>query len=126
MITTITRLLNELAELESKADVINMGFDERRDEIINPEIQAALDGVEADRALALDTTREGITKLQTRIKVLTIDHGKSVKADHLHAVYSKGRITWDGKGLKGYAVANPEINAFRKFGNPSASIRKIK
>lgn len=45
-------------------------------------------------------------------------------ANNMMAVWSKGRVTWDGKGLGGYMVAHPEIEAFRREGKPSVSIRR--
>ncbi len=41
------------------------------------------------------------------------------------AIYSKGRMSWDGKRLDGYATAHPEILAFRSEGQPSVSIREV-
>ena len=49
--------------------------------------------------------------------------GASVKGEHLHAVYTKGRETWDGKLLSGYAIAHPDVLACRNIGAPSVSIR---
>lgn len=123
---TVTSLLNELSELQSAVDVINLRFDDLRKDILTPEIQEQLDDVEVERATATDTAQEGISKLQTRIKEYVLDHGASVKADYLHAIYAKGRVSWNTKGLAGYAVAHPEIEAFKKVGKPSVSIRRVK
>lgn len=123
---TITSLLNELSELQSAVDVINLRFDDKADSIMTPEITDALACVEAERANAVNTASEGIGKIQTRIKEYVLDHGKSVKADYLHAIYAKGRVSWDSKGLAGYAVAHPEVEAFKKVGKPSVSIRRVK
>jgi hypothetical protein len=38
-------------------------------------------------------------------------------------VYSKPRVTFDSKGLQEYAVTHPEIEKFKKVGNPIVSIR---
>jgi hypothetical protein len=39
------------------------------------------------------------------------------------AMYTKPRVTWDSKGIEGFSVAHPEINVFRKVGEPSVSIK---
>ena len=49
--------------------------------------------------------------------------GETVKGDHLQAVWSKGRASWDDKALMGYTKAHPELLEFRKQGEPSVSIR---
>ncbi|MCG3145996.1 MAG: hypothetical protein HONDAALG_03775 [Gammaproteobacteria bacterium] len=52
--------------------------------------------------------------------------GATVKGAALSAVYAKGRVSWDNKALEGYAVAHPELLAFRSEGAPSVSIRGVK
>jgi hypothetical protein len=54
-----------------------------------------------------------------------IAHGASVKAKFLHAVFTKGRVSWDTKMLDGLALAFPRLNEARKEGDPSVSLRKI-
>lgn len=50
----------------------------------------------------------------------------SIKGEQLQAVFSKGKATWNTKGLDGYAIAHPEIDKLRKVGKPSVSIREVK
>lgn len=61
--------------------------------------------------------------LESEIKAAVIALGETVKADGIMAVYNKGRESWDGKALSGYAAAHPEILVFRSVGDPSVSIR---
>ena len=63
--------------------------------------------------------------MEAEIKELVKATGATVKSTFLMAVYAKGRISWDAKGLDGYAVAHPEILYMRKEGDPSVSIRRI-
>jgi hypothetical protein len=42
------------------------------------------------------------------------------------AVYANGRVTWDNKGLQAYAEWHPEVDKYKKVGEPSVSIREIK
>jgi hypothetical protein len=70
--------------------------------------------------------REACTKLETEIKDAVLELNKTVTASNLQAIPCKGKISWDGKGLTGYAVAHPEINVFKKTGNPYAMIKTIK
>lgn len=64
--------------------------------------------------------------LESEIKDAVIASGSSVKSLSLQAVYSKPRETWEGAKLSAYAIACPEILAFRKVGQPSVSIREVK
>jgi hypothetical protein len=63
---------------------------------------------------------------EAAVRNAVLAHGASVKGNTLHAVYTKGRASWDSKGLDGYAVAYPEVLRFRSVGEPSVSIRAAK
>lgn len=65
-----------------------------------------------------------IAQLEYDIKVATLEYGESVKGATLRAQFTRGRVSWNTKGLVGYAVANPEVLAFRKQGAAYVSIRK--
>ena len=60
------------------------------------------------------------------INKVVLDTKESIKGEKLHAIFSKGRVTWDGQKLVGFAIAHPEINELKKTGNPSVSIREVK
>lgn len=64
-----------------------------------------------------------IERLTAEIKHLVVEHGKSVKASVLHAVWSKPRVRWDAKSLDGYALDHPALFAFRTEGKASCAIR---
>lgn len=121
----IKEKLNRLAELQSHADIIRMKFDELRAQAMPPEVKQALDDIAAEEKTALEALQDGIDGLTAEIKAEVIQAGETVKGDYMMAVYNKPRVTWDNKGLDGYAVAHPEITAFRKAGEPSVSLRKV-
>ena len=79
-----------------------------------------LEEIRAARCFEVDQL---IDALEKNIKGSTLALGQSEKGSRLHAIYVKGHETWDSKRLGGYAVAHPEINSFKKVGNPSVSIR---
>lgn len=118
--------LNRLADLQAQADVIRAHFDELRASILTPEIQAQLNEIDAEQKTALDVLQDGLNSLTAEIKADVIAAGASVKGDHLQAVWTKGRVSWDTKALDGYAAAHPEITPFRKEGEPSVTIRGVK
>jgi len=67
-----------------------------------------------------------IKDLQIEIRTETLQHGVTVKSEHYMSVFTQPKPAWDGSKLEGYAVAHPEILAFRKEKNPYVSIRKVK
>ena len=63
--------------------------------------------------------------LEAEVKQEVIEAGQTIKGSCLQACYAKGRVSWDTKMLDGYVVAHPEVEQFRKVGEPSVSIRKV-
>lgn len=86
-------------------------------------ILPALTAIEEQYAERLNDMDIAVSAAEANVRIAVLAVGKSVKGAHLHAVYSKGRVSWDSKGLDGYAVAYPEVLKFRSTGEPSVSIR---
>lgn len=74
----------------------------------------------------LNTINVEITNIVNEIEKKVLEVGKSLDGSFLKAVYYKARTSWDTKGLEGFAVAHPEIQAFRSYGKPSVQIRSLK
>lgn len=81
--------------------------------------------IEAEFAGKAEAVDDNIRKLTEEIKAEVKTLGSSVKADHFHAIYVKGRITWDASKMDGYAVGHPEVLFMRKEGEPSITLRRI-
>ena len=82
--------------------------------------------IEAEFAGKAESVDENIRKLTEDIKANVKELGASVKSDYFHAIYVKGRVTWDTSKMDGYAVGHPEVLFMRKEGEPSVSIRAAK
>ena len=52
-----------------------------------------------------------------------VAYGSSFKHAGVHAVYVRGRVSWDAKGLESYADDHPEVREHRRVGEPSVSLR---
>ena len=122
---TIIEKLNKYADLQATTDLINMEFDKLRDGILTPGIKAELNAIEAERSTSLDAANEGMNKIQAEIKSDVVNHGSTVKSEHIQAIFVNPRITWDTKRLDGYAAAHPEIVQFRKIGKPTVRLKWI-
>jgi len=66
-----------------------------------------------------------IAKLEAEIKADVKAAGQSVNGKHFHAVYNKGRITWNTDKMEAWIIDHPFLKEARKEGDPSVSIRKI-
>ena len=93
---------------------------------IPQEIMAQLAEIDAKYSEGIQAVSSAIAALESEVKQDVVEYGASVKATFLHAVFNKGRVSWDTKRLDGYAVAHPEILDLRKEGDPSVSLRAVK
>ena len=120
----IKQKLDQLAEFQSARDVAMLEKQSLLDEIYTAEIKSRMAEIEAEFAGKTEAVNENIAALEAEIKQAIIVHGASVKGSVFHAVFAKGRVTWESKGLDGLLVAVPQLAQFRKEGEPSVTIRK--
>jgi hypothetical protein len=116
--------LQRLTNLRAAADVTRLDYEAKRTELFKT-IQAELDALEAEYKPLLEATEENITSLETEIKTDVLLFGESVQGGLYRAVYTKGRISWDGKGIEQYATSHPELLQYRKEGQPSVALRIV-
>jgi len=123
--TEITAKLDELADLRAKLELVRLNLEAKRKEVLAP-VQEELDALEVEYAPMLDAANATAAELEAEVRQAVIAGGASVKGTHLHAVYAKGRVTWDGKKLDGMMSLIPQLVDARKEGEPSVTIRASK
>ena len=125
---TESEILEALSDLSAKkqiADIYADEFKRRHDEIIlkvKPELDALAEELESKMLVS----GVDMGNAEAKVKALVIEYGKSVKGELLHAVYAKGKTTWDGAKLSGMVAIIPQIAEACKVGQPSVSIREVK
>jgi hypothetical protein len=72
-----------------------------------------------------DDASANIAKLEAEIKAEVKAAGASVKGKHFHAVYVKGRVTWNTDKMDAWLVDHPFLKEARKEGEPSITLRRI-
>jgi hypothetical protein len=117
--------LDELAELKSAADVTRLDYEAKRAEILR-NVQNELDALAVEYEPRLEAVNERIAELENEIKGAVLQHGSTVRGSRIYAVFYRGRISWDTKGLDRYAESHPEVVEFRKQGEPSVTLRIAK
>lgn len=122
---TIIARLDELAEVRAAADVARVDYEAKRAALLAT-IQAELDALEVEYQPLFEAAETRAAVLVEEIKQAVIEQGATVKGAHLQAVYARGRVSWDTKGLDRYAAAHPDVLNFRKQGDPSVSLRAVK
>jgi hypothetical protein len=121
----IVAKLDSLAELQAKQVLLDREKQAKKDAILTPALCAALSAIDTeflDRYSGIDAEAAA---LEAAIKDGVLAEGASIKGSHLHAIWSAGRVTWETKALDGFIVSYPELEKFRKVGQPSVAIRKV-
>lgn len=113
---TIQNQLNELAQLRrERADISGLAVLEEARDLLNRQIALLTAPIDLE-----------IDELESRIKANTIFIETTVRGESLMAVYTPGRITWANGVMLKIAESNPAVDACKRVGRPSASIRVVK
>jgi hypothetical protein len=112
----------ELVEAKRLATAIHAEYEQRRESVME-QIRAQLEALDAEFSDRLRAADEEVGRLEGEVKEAVRELGESVKQEGIHAIYMRGRVTWDTPGLTRYAETHPEVQEFRRIGAPSVSIR---
>ena len=118
-------LLDDLFEARCFLDALNLRRKDALDALITSEIRSKMLSIEAEFEEPIGEQAARVTAMETDIKLRVAGEGYSTKGTHIHAVWMKGRVTWDSKALEGYAKAEPKLLAFRTEGSPSVTLRGV-
>ena len=119
----IVKKLDELASYQAQVDALALQKRELLEAAMPAEVKQRMAEIEAEFSGKAETAQENIATLTAEIKEAVKAEGKSIKGTILQAVYNKGKVTWETKGLDGLIVAVPQLVQFRKEGEPFVTIR---
>jgi hypothetical protein len=125
MPTDLHEKLDRLANYQAEKEVLQIEKQQLLDQILTAEIRAHLAEIEAEFEPRLDAVEQNIAALEEEIKQDVLHEGATVRGTFLRAVWNKGRVTWDTKGMDNYAQLHPEILRYRKQGQPYVSITRL-
>jgi len=91
----IKEKLDQLAEFHSQRDMITQEKQALIDKILTDEIKARVMEVETEFADKIDAVNANIAALEKEIKQAVLEYGTSVKGSFFHAIYVKGRVSWN-------------------------------
>jgi hypothetical protein len=117
----ITQVLEQMKEVNAALQVTQLDYEAKQNEIMAT-VQDELDALRDEYAPMLDSARDMLAGLEADAKRHVITSGETAKIEGLAVTFVKGRTSWDTKALDGYSAAHPEIERFRKEGEPSARI----
>lgn len=119
---TIKNKLDVLSKLQEQVKNANDNLTER----LVAEYGTGVLSVIVDWRANTTALSQAAAILDAEVKEAVLELNETVSGTDLQAIPCKGKTSWDGKGLTGYAVAHPEINTFKKTGTPYVMIKTIK
>jgi hypothetical protein len=96
---------------------------EQRRQTVLEQVRSQLDEIDTAYAEEIRAAEEAVSQREAEARQAVLTAGQSVKQDGIYAVYARGRVTWDGRGLSEYAQTHPEVQPFRRVGPPTVSLR---
>lgn len=91
----ITKKLDDLSELYAQRDLSEIDKQKLINTILTDEIKVKIAEIEAEFSDKNKIVFEKIALLENEIKELVKQNGASIKGRFLHAVFTKGRVSWD-------------------------------
>jgi len=119
----VEKLLEELTEIEDQVAVLHLQRDEARAKALTPSVKAELEAIDAELWPRLQHGGSLIQSYREKVKAGVLALGESIRAGRLLAIYANGKVSWDTKGLLGYAKAHKEVREFMTEHEPTVSIR---
>lgn len=90
---------------------------------ITAKVRPELDALDAELLPRVKALQEELARLEAALKEGVRAGGRSFYHRSFRVLYSRPRVTFDSKGLQVYAETHPEVNRFRKVGQPVVSLR---
>lgn len=124
---TIEEQLETYADLLERQEMLQKQKQELLDQVVIPKkIQDQLDAIENEFQPMIDAVANHAEGLKIEIQTAVLALEQTARGNRYMAVWNKGRETWDGKKLDGYAMDHPEILQAKKIGEPTVTFRKVK
>lgn len=118
--------LNQLSELRYVLSGIEVDKQKMIDSILTPEIRQQIKDIEDEFAPEFEKAQEAISKLELNIKADVLENRSTIQGNKLEAVFCKGRVSWDTKGLDEAIKILPQLEQYRNEGLAYVTIRERK
>jgi hypothetical protein len=117
----ITQVLQQMKGVNAALEITRLDY-EAKQRAIMATVQSDLDALRDEYTPMLDSAKDMLSGLEADAKRHVVTTGETAKIDGLAVTFVKGRTSWDTKALDGYSAAHPEIERFKREGEPSARI----
>jgi len=120
----LTNLMATLEAVRAEAMAAQQRYTFRRLDVL-AKVQPELDAIEAEMTPELKALAERMAGLEAAVKAAVLEYGRTFHHGKVQATHYRGRVTFDNKGLQQYAEVNPEVNRFKKVGQPYVALKYV-
>jgi hypothetical protein len=89
----------ELAQVQAYASELRKRADAEREQVLD-KVRAELQAIDAKYERALQEASQALKELEAEVKAEVLQEGRSVRVGPVQAVFYRGRVAWDPKGLE--------------------------
>jgi len=111
-----------LAQARHSESVVRAEYEQRREAVLEV-VRAQLEALDSEFGELIHAAKDAVAQCEAEVREAVLQVGESVKQEGIHAVFVRGRVSWDSEALSRYAETHPEVKDFRSVGAPSVSIR---
>ncbi len=86
-------------------------------------VQSVLDAIEKEMKPRVDALSAQVESAELAVRQAVVAFGRSHWRHGIKATFYKPRVTFDNKALQEYVVTHPELEQFKKVGQPTCAIK---
>ena len=118
--------MENYADLTERLKMLSDNLAELKAKAIPVDVYKIIAELDDEYLPMIEQVQAALAYTKERIEQQVLDATTTWKGTRYMAVWNRGRETWDGKALDGFAMAHPEILQAKKIGNPTVTFRQVK
>jgi hypothetical protein len=117
--------IEEYADALERLEMLKQNLETLREKVVPPEVHQALKELDEEYHPMIEAAEKHLEQIKEEVVSEVLQSAATIKGSRWMAIWNKGKETWDGAKLRGYAMAHPEIMEARKVGAPTVSFRRV-
>jgi len=118
--------INRLAEWQARKDLLDLDKQAQLKQIIPADIAQLIADLEFEYKAMLDALQANIEELTEEIRQAVLQHGESIRGDHIDVLFVPGKLTWDTNRLLDLMQKYPELIECYKQGKSYTVVKSNK
>lgn len=120
------QLIEQIEELYTQLDLIKLNKQALIDQVLTEIVKQQLKEIDDEFNPNIEAIQNTLKVLEENVKKQVAEAGYTVKGSLINVVWQPGRVTWNTKELDKLLKEIPTLQAYRKEGEPFATIQPVK